>query len=311
MDYQSLTKLGVKVIENALLKNYTTFRLGGPCPILFECATPLQIEQTVKFLLAVGQPFYLIGGGSNLLVFDGGLDCAVIRYLSVDPQIEILDNVCRLSASTVLDDAAAYLAVAGFEGLNFASGIPGTVGGAVVGNAGAFGRQIGDHVREVDLINIQTGQKRTLAGVDLDFAYRYSCLKNSSEIIISVTLEITSADKNTLFAERTDILKLRASKHPDWRHQPSAGSFFRNIEPTSQAERRQAAGWFLERAGALGLSHGGAYVYPDHANIITTRPHATASDVYQLSLKMSNAVKQKFQLDLQPEVCRIGIFAER
>lgn len=310
MNDSTSTEIGVSVVPCALLKNYTTFRLGGPCQFLLECETPPQLIASVHELQKTRQRFILIGGGSNLVVSDEGVDCAVVRYFSKSPQIEIAGHQVHVSGSTLLDDLAGFLAERGFSGMNFASGIPGTVGGAVVGNAGAFGQQIGDRVRSVELLDFTDGQIRKVSGSDLEFAYRHSRLKHQPSILVSATLDVTPGDRTELLDERADILRLRREKHPDWKTQPSAGSFFRNIEPTSKAERRQAAGWFLEQAGAFNLRFGGAFVYPRHANIISTTPEATARDVYQLAQEMSKAVKLKYDLDLEREARFVGLFSD-
>jgi UDP-N-acetylmuramate dehydrogenase len=308
MDKRSLMSAGVAVTSGALLKDYTTFRLGGSCKLLLDCRTPDQLFLSVNALLTDGNPFIVIGAGSNLVVSDKGVDCAVIRYVSENPLMDIKDNVCEVSGSTLLDNLVETLAEQGWSGLNFASGIPGTVGGAVVGNAGAYGRQVGDVVRSVELIDFIDGSRRCVFGKDLDFAYRNSRLKNHPAIVASVVFQLTKAESSILLNERRAILDERSSKHPDWKREPSAGSFFRNIEPTSQAGRRQAAGWFLEKAGVFGLSRGGAVVYPRHANIITTTPGATANDVYLLAEEMREAVQHKYGLALEREARFVGNF---
>ena len=131
-------------VSPALLSDYTTFQLGGPCPCLVECATPDELIQTVQKFKKENTPFLLIGGGSNVVVSDHGLEVNVIRYLSPTPLIKRSGHTISVSASTVLDDLALFCVDEGLEGLNYATGIPGTVGGAVVGNAGAWGKQVGD-----------------------------------------------------------------------------------------------------------------------------------------------------------------------
>ena len=130
----------IPVVEGAQLKNYTTFQLGGSCRSLFECAKPEDLVETVSYLAEAGLPFILIGGGSNIVVSDAGLDCHVVRYFSETPWINREGHKITVSGSTRLDDLVQYAAGESLAGINYASGIPGTVGGAVVGNAGAFGR---------------------------------------------------------------------------------------------------------------------------------------------------------------------------
>jgi UDP-N-acetylmuramate dehydrogenase len=297
----------MNIKPNALLSAYTTFQLGGPCNYLIECATPDELIQTVQKLKKENTPFLLIGGGSNLVVSDHGLNTTVIRYVSPTPLIERKGNDITVSASTILDDLALFCVDEGLEGLNYTTGIPGTVGGAVIGNAGAWGKQVGDVLKSALVLDDQ-GKTKTVGPDYFAFSYRHSRLKETNEIIVSATFALMPGDPIALAQERAEILKTRAEKHPDLSTHPCAGSFFRNVEPTSKAERRQASGWFLEQANGKSLKAGGAYIFEKHANIIIKGPNATAQDVHDLHLKMINAVKEKFALQLSREVRFAGKF---
>ncbi len=292
------------------LSKYTTFQLGGPSPTLYHCQTPQHLVDVVQKCVKENIAFILIGGGSNLVVSDQGLDCHVIRYFSEQPIIERDGDNLNVSASTRLDDLALYAAQEGLGGINNTSGIPGAVGGAVVGNAGAFGDQIGDVTESVELITPQ-GDIYKKDTSQCGFSYRYSNLKETNDIVSSVRLNLTKADSNDLIKEREGILKLRAQKHPNLKTHPCAGSFFRNIEPTSRAGKRQASGWFLDQVDGKQLRSGGAVIFDKHANIIVKGSHATAEDVYQLSQKMYHLVKDKFDLDLVREVRFVGDFDQK
>lgn len=307
MDLSLLQTRGISVLEKPLLRDFTTFRLGGPCPCLVSCTTPRQLEVAVGEFAAAGRKFLLIGGGSNLLVSDEGLDAGIIRYYSEEPAIRCHGDVLEVDGATLLDDLAVFAVEHGLDGLVYASGIPGTVGGAIAGNAGAFGQQIGDRVESVLLVD-PSGRKQWQAGKSLGFAYRHSRLQDSGEILVTAILRLPPGDAAELKKQRAAILQQRREKHPDWRKQPTAGSFFKNIEPTSAAERRQAAGWFLEQAGAKSLRVGGARLFEKHANIIVAEHGCTAQDVKDLSKRMAAAVKAKFGFDLSPEVRVIGRF---
>jgi UDP-N-acetylmuramate dehydrogenase len=301
----SLEKIGARVSANARLSNFTTFRLGGPCPLFVDC-TSRAVFAAAWPLLADQYPV-LLGGGSNLLVSDDGLQQPVIRYVSIEPEILFKGDDVVVSAGTSLDDLARLSAERGRDGMVMCSGIPGTVGGAVAGNAGAFGEQIGDRVIMIETID-RCGKIRERHPEDLHFAYRRSSIAALDEIILSVRLRLSIGDREKLLARRQEILDLRASKHPDWRNIPTAGSFFKNIEPTSKAERRQAAGWFLEQAGALAMRVGGARTFERHANIIIAEPGCTARDVLRLSEMMAGAVDEKFGFKLEREVKLLGAF---
>lgn len=307
MDLAVLENLDITVQVQAPLSDFTTFHLGGTCPALLSCQTPTQLEKAIQSCLAENIPFILIGGGSNLVVSDQGTDCHVIRYVSETPLIERQDNDLIVSASTSLDALAKYAAENGLEGLGCTSGIPGTVGGAIVGNAGAFGKQIGDVVKSITILD-KRGLKKDLSSDELGFTYRNSILKKTGDIVLSAHFALKSGDKESLLSERDHILKIRHEKHPDLNVDPCAGSFFRNVEPTSDAGKRQAAGWFLDQAGGKDLTRGGAKIYSKHANIIIKSNNCRAQDVYELSHEMAQLIKEKFALDLIREVRFVGKF---
>jgi UDP-N-acetylmuramate dehydrogenase len=293
------------------LAKFTTFHLGGPCRELIHCQTSEELIKAVHALAGTQKKFILIGGGSNLVVSDDGVDCAVVRYFSKSPRIAEDDNKLKVTASTILDDLVLFAAEIGLSGINTCSGIPGTVGGAVVGNAGAFGKQIGDVVEKITMLSPGVGGAhcaplREIEKKDLGFTYRHSNLKETNDIVVDVTLKMHPADSAELLKEREDILKLRREKHPELTKEPCAGSFFRNIEPSSSAGKRQATGWFLEKAGGKKLKSGGAYIFAKHANIIIKGKKCTAKDVYELSQKMAALAKKEFNLDLVREVRFVG-----
>ncbi len=298
------------MIPQAKLRDYTTFQLGGPCRGLIQCKTPEDLETAIKQLNDKKLPFVLIGGGSNLVVSDEGIDCYVVRYVSDRPIVERDGNDVIVSGSTLLDALAQFSIEQGLAGLEYTSGIPGTVGGAVVGNAGAFGRQVGDVLKSATLLSSQ-GVLTKVGPEAFGFSYRHSNLKERSDMVVSVRFALRPGNREKLLEERRNILKIRREKHPNLTAHPCAGSFFRNIEPTSKAEKRQAAGWFLEEAGGKNLRVGGAMIYDKHANIIVKGPNCKASDIYQLSLKMQQIVKKKFNLDLVREVRFVGNVADQ
>ena len=296
-----------EIKNNALLSSYTTFRLGGPCRGLINCQTPDELESAIQKLIKEQEDFILIGGGSNLVVSDQGIDTFVIRFVSSKPLIERHGTELIISGSTLLDEAALFAMENSLEGLNYASGIPGTVGGAVVGNAGAFGKQVGDYLKSVTLLSPQ-GIKKEVSATELGFRYRHSKLKETGDIVLCARFGLIKGERKMLRQERAEILKVRREKHPNLKKYPCAGSFFRNIEPTSKAQRRQAAGFFLEQAGAKDFKVGGAKIFKKHANIIIKSNGCTSQNVHDLHLKMAKAVKEKFAMDLVREVRFVGKF---
>ncbi len=299
--------MNIFIKPNVKLSQYTTFQLGGLCKGLISCSTPENLINAVKYCNQKKLPFILIGGGSNLLISDKGLNSYVIRYFSDKPLIDRHATTVTVSGSTQLDDFALWAAENGLAGITFASGIPGTVGGAIAGNAGAFGKQMSDILIKVTLLT-QKGEQKIVYPNDLNFSYRHSILKHTKNIVLSAEFLLNLADKQDLLKKRNDILQLRREKHPDLKTHPCAGSFFRNIEPTSNAEKRQAAGWFLEQAGVKDFKSGGAYIFNKHANIIVKSQNCSAQDVYNLSQKMALAIKDKFDLELIREVQLLGEF---
>lgn len=300
---------GLRVCLVAALADYTTFQLGGTCPLLVDCQRPEELQLAWRLATDAGAPVRLIGGGSNLLVSEHGLPECILRFADGEANVRGQDGSWELPASVAFDRLAECAAAHGVGGLLQASGIPGTLGGAVVGNAGAFGWQIGDSVESVELLE-PDGTITQTSPEALGFAYRYSDLRDSGRVVLRVRVraERTRSIEEAQ-AERLRILELRAEKHPNLQTDPCAGSFFRNIEPTSSAGRRQAAGWFLERAGAKGMRVGGAAVFAKHANIIVKADdRCKASDVQALSLQMAALVQQEFSLTLVPEVRAIGVF---
>lgn len=293
--------------ENASLRDYTTFQLGGPCPLLIEGASAEQLPAVIQKLNQAQQPFLVIGQGANLVVADEGIEQAVIRFCSQTPHIRADGNCVTVSGDTLLDDLALFTTENEIGDLTYCTGIPGTVGGGIAGNAGAFGRQMGDHLVSVELLG-PDGTVRTVLHDELEFAYRHSKLKETGEIVLSATFELPKAGKPVMQIERNRILEFRREHHPDWHNEPCAGSIFRNIEPTSAVERRKAAGYFLEEAGVRSFKVGCAKIYEKHANIIVAEEGCTAQDIWELSEQMAAAVKEKFDIDLVREVRFLGKF---
>lgn len=261
----------------------------------------------VAELNGAGDEFLLMGGGSNILIADEGVDTTIVRFVSDEPLVERDGNTITVAGSSYLDPVVQRVGQWGLDGLNFCSGIPGTVGGAIVGNAGAWGRQVGDVLKSVSLLHVD-GHVAEATPSELGFAYRHSHLKEDTRIVLSACFDLAPSSAAKLSNERAEIIERRAARHPDLAKEPCIGSFFRNIEPSSNAERRQAAGWFLEQVGAKAMRVGGARVFERHANIIVKDPNGTAADVHKLAAMMQAAVKQRFGFDLIREVRYLGEF---
>lgn len=291
--------------QNVSLSAYTTFRIGGPAPWVMTCANRESLISVLNSMFTQQTDFILLGEGSNVLVSDQGLNRIIVRAFSNDPVIERSGNFLTVYAGTRLDDVAACAVENSLEGLVFASGIPGTFGGAVVGNAGAFGKQMSDCLVNVELLD-HNGQRKIVPADELNFSYRESKLKYSQDAVLSATLQLKPGDRNRLRSEREATLALRHSKHPDYKKVPCAGSFFKNIVRPDGS--RTAAGWFLDQAGCKTLTVGDAAIFEGHANIVINRGRAKAQEIYALTRMMQQKVLEKFQIKLEPEVRMLGEF---
>ena len=233
-------------IPDAPLSQYTSFQVGGRTPALIQCRTLNELIETIRYLNQKQQSFLVVGQGTNLLVSDKGVKQIIVRFCNEEASsIKQTENIITVGGEMLLDKLVIRSLELGLGDLGYLSGIPGTVGGAIVGNAGAFGEQIGDVLQRAELLSYD-GIRRWVSHDELCFAYRSSVLKESREILLRAELTVTEVDKVEAEKQRDEILKLRREKHPNWKTEPCAGSVFRNIEPTSSAGRRQAAGWFLE-----------------------------------------------------------------
>ena len=304
MNLDSLNSAGIAVTLNTLLKDHTTFRLGGPCRAMIHCLNAAQVTLAVSFLRTTGLPFLVMGSGSNILAADAGVDTVIVRYTSATPIIKIDGNIISVDAATQFDTLASFAIDNGFDGMTGFSGIPGTVGGAIAGNAGAYGQQISDHL--IDITVLKTDNTvALLPKASIRFEYRDSDIKHNGEIILSARFLLQSADnRDALQQKRLGILETRLSKHGHWEKNPCAGSFFRNVDPTSKAGPRQSAGWFIEQAGAKDMTVGKAHSYVHHANIITRDDGATAQDVYDFTKRADRCFEQVGHL----KACRVKFF---
>ena len=283
------------------LTDFTTFRLGGACREVITTDDRAKTAEAIRAWNAAGIPWRVMGGGSNLLVADAGIPEAVLRIHTGVPSCRREDGLICISAGTALDELSRFAAQEGLAGFGFAAGIPGTVGGGLSGNAGAFGAQLGDGLEKVEVLT-RAGEAKVIPRGELEFGYRCSSLQQTGEIIVRAWFRTASGDSADLRAQRAEILAVRREKHPDWRALPTAGSFFKNLPPAVAGGHRRAAGKFLEEAGVKSMREGGAYVFPKHANIVIAGPGAKAKDVAILTARMAATVREKFGFELEPEV---------
>lgn len=284
--------------KNVRLASYTSFGIGGPADYFVEVRTESQLKQVLKYANEKEIPFFLIGGGTNLLISDRGVRGLIVKNLIGG--IRRKGNSFFVKSGEQLDNLVQQAARWGFSRLEFASGIPGTVGGAIYGNAGAFGKSIGDLVKTVRLFSRDGNEKRVDSDY-LGFSYRHSNLKTTGEIVVEVELELEEGDPEKINNEIERIKKLRREKHPtgQWK---CAGSFFKNLPPPEPGQKRVAAGLLLDQVGARGMKMGKAEVFPGHANFITNPGEATCEEIINLAQLLKKRVFEKFGVELEEEV---------
>jgi UDP-N-acetylmuramate dehydrogenase len=287
------------------LRDFTSFRLGGPVAAFCGTASPAEAAEAVRSWRAEGMPFRILGSGTNILAADRGLPGeAVLRFAGGTAfPLAHEGNLWTFSAAAALDDVARFAVENAFAGMAELSGIPGTLGGAAAGNAGAYGVSLGDLVAGAEILEAD-GTARRVGRDGFAYDYRKSAFQDGPRLLTAVTLRLVpSPDGRGQRARREEILSERAGKHPLLPFARTAGSFFRNLPPETPGGRRRAAGALLDAVGAKSMRVGGAAVFPKHANIlIADREDATAADVAALAEKLRAAVKENFGVALVPEV---------
>jgi UDP-N-acetylmuramate dehydrogenase len=300
----SLATTHFRLEQNFSISKLTTFRIGGPADFVAFCKNADEIVEAIELCKMKGLEYFVVGGGSNILASDKGY-----RGMIIVPQIDTLkiegDQV-TVGAGYLLAKLVEKTVESGLEGLEAMAGIAGTVGGAIVGNAGAYGTAISDHLVDVYLYQPLRGFYTELKE-NLGYKYRHSDLKWSQNIVISARLRLRRGDKEALKRKVDMTLAERWQKNPQ--DDISAGCFFKNIESPDAPHGKIAAGYLLEQIGAKQMSVGQAGVYPAHANILINKGGASASDVRELSARLKEKVKAQYGIDLNEEVIFLGDFS--
>ena len=291
--------------KNVLLKDFVTFKLGGPAEFFYEARSEQDLIDAINYARQNKINYFLLGGGSNLVVSDEGIDGLVILNTSQDKAlIDVKQNTIKMSSGFKLKALVDEAYKNSFTGLEYLTGIPGSIGGAVYGNAGAYGKSIGDILVSADVI-FPDGSIQTVPNSFFNFSYRNSRLKQENYPILSVTVSTSHGNRNEIRAKMDDIIKQREQKHPPI-EVGCAGSFFKNLPPLPGNNRRRAAGSVLERAGAKSMKYGGASVFQKHANFIINNGNATAKDIKILAQKLKEKVYHDFGIELSEEVRFVG-----
>jgi len=301
---------GLSVLENVPLARYTRFEVGGPARILADAQTETALIEVLSAIEQSGEQYAVIGGGTNLVAGDDGYPGVVVRYTNA--ALDFAGETVTVAAGAVLQDLVDGSIAHGLKGLETMTGIPGWVGGAVYGNAGAYGHSIQERVAGVRCL--ERGCVREISNAECEFAYRESRFKRSKDwVILSVTLRLESADALELRAAADGILKIRNEKYPPTMR--CAGSIFKNLLWNELSETVRArvpaavvregkvpSAYFLEQAGAKGMRRGRVCVADYHANLIYNEGGGTAQEVGDLIAELKRRVRDRFGLDLEEEV---------
>ena len=303
MDRQRIRKLleeyreSAEIIEDAPMARYTSFRAGGAADLMVIPEDAQTLRQILQLLSEEECPFVLLGNGTNILVRDGGYRGVIVKPGEGFQNIRTEGNelVCGSGALlSVIAKAALHEGLAGFE---FASGIPGSVGGAVFMNAGAYGGEIKDVLKEAALVSKDGRKEYTASAEELDLGYRHSALQESGDVVTEVRIALQPGDPEAIRERMAELTRKRNEKQPV--SYPSAGSFFKRPEG-------YFAGKLIQDAGLKGLTVGGAQVSELHAGFIINTGGATAADILQLMDIVRGVVFEQNGVMLEPEVRIIG-----
>jgi UDP-N-acetylmuramate dehydrogenase len=305
----------LEISENVPLSDCTRFGIGGPARWLVDASTEDALAATIAEIRLAGVPFTVIGGGTNLIVADDGFPGIVLRYTASG--IEVTGAGIRVQAGAVLQSLVDFSIECGLAGLETMTGIPGWVGGAIYGNAGAYGHSIQERIESVrifDACALDESRFQEMDNSACRFAYRESVFKQHKDwIITSASLRLEAADSDALRTTAKGILDIRNEKYP-----PSmrcAGSIFKNLILEQLPERVRAqipagiiregkapSAYFLEQAGAKGMVNGAIRVADYHANLIYNSGSGTAAELRQLIRTLKSRVRDRFGLELEEEV---------
>lgn len=295
-EFEEVLEAG-QILENEPLERHTTFRVGGVAD-LFLTPTAKQLPQILEIISREQIPLTIIGNGSNLLVGDKGIRGVVIEIGRQMSEVKVEGEYITASAGALLSVTAQKAYQNGLSGMEFAAGIPGSTGGAVVMNAGAYGGEMKDIVASVKAL-AKDGTLIELSGEEMDFSYRHSCVIEKEYLILEVTFKLKRADKAQILEQMEELRERRISKQP--LEYPSAGSTFKR-------PKGYFAGKLIMDAGLAGFTIGGAAVSKKHCGFVINKGGATAADVLAVIRHVQKTVKDQFDVDLETEVKLLGEF---
>lgn len=287
-----------RVLLKELMSKHTTFRVGGAADYFVMPKTAAEVEAVIAICRRYGTPYYILGNGSNLLVGDKGYRGVIIQIGKEMSSIVIEDTVLRVQAGALLSRIAKEALDHSLTGMEFAAGIPGTLGGAVVMNAGAYGGEMKDILQEVTVLNGE-GNVIVLSNEELELGYRTSIVARKGYIVLEAVIRLEKGNKEEIRADMDELRNKRVSKQP--LEYPSAGSTFKRPEG-------YFAGKLIQDTGLCGFQVGGAQVSEKHCGFVVNKGNATAADIISLMQQVSEKVNEKFGVTLEPEVKRLGEF---
>lgn len=287
-----------QILRKELMSRHTTFRIGGPADYFIMPRSPEEIKTAIALCKEAEVPCYIMGNGSNLLVGDGGFRGAVIQIYKNMSQVRIEGDSIRAQAGALLAKIAAEALEHGLTGFEFASGIPGTLGGAVMMNAGAYGGEMKHVLSEANVLS-RDGELLLLKADEMEMGYRTSIVAKRDYVVLEATLALKPGNPEEIRARMEELKEKRVSKQP--LEYPSAGSTFKRPEG-------YFAGQLIENAGLRGFSVGGAQVSEKHCGFVINKGNATAKDVISLMEQVQDRVEAMSGVRLEPEVRRMGEF---
>lgn len=287
-----------QIHEDEPMYKHTTFRVGGKAALFLDIKTSEELQHILKLFSEEKRPYFVIGNGSNLLVSDKGYDGVILHLGAGFDQITVDGNRITAQAGAMLSKVAYTAMEHGLKGLEFASGIPGSVGGGVMMNAGAYGGEMSQVVTYIKGLDAK-GNPVYLDNEQAQFTYRSSILKKNHMIATEIGFELEPGDKEEIQKVVSELSEKRREKQP--LEFPSAGSTFKRPEG-------YYAGKLIMDAGLRGYRVGDAQVSEKHCGFVINRGNATASEIHQLMLDVQKKVAEKFQVNLEPEVIRLGDF---
>jgi UDP-N-acetylmuramate dehydrogenase len=285
------------LLQDVPLRDHSTFRIGGRARYFFEAESLPDLMAAVKLCRRLAQAYYLIGWGSNLLFDDAGFDGLIIKNSCRGVSLRAGEEVEVISGNR-LSGVVEFAAANSLEGMEFLAGIPGTLGGAVFGNAGAFGKSIGDLLKEAVLLGRQ-GEEIAVGADYFQFGYRRSSLRTSHDVLLRAVFGLRRGEEAVIRARMAENLAQRRANHPP-AGTACAGCYFKN--PVLPDGRKVSAGKALDETGAKTLTSGGAAVSAQHGNFIINEGQARAEDVLRLAEELKKRVREKCGYELEEEV---------